>query len=148
MAQENALWGAQRIRGELLELGFEVGQETMRRHVHKAQRRPHSQTWRTFLTNHEADIWACDFFAVPTLFLNTLYVFFFIEHGRRQLIHFNVTAHATANWVWRQLIEATPWGEQPKFLLRDGTPASPVSSMLEYRRSVALGLKTLRYGLA
>jgi putative transposase len=87
--------------------------------MHEARRRPPSQTWRTFLRNHAPEIWACDFFTVPTVSFKTLYVFFFIEHGRRKLMHVNVTAHPTADWVWRQLIQATPWGEQPRFLLRD-----------------------------
>lgn len=60
-----------------------------------------------------------DFFTVPTLFLSTLYVFFSIEHGRRQLVHFNITAHPNADWPWHQFIEATPWGSQPRFLIRD-----------------------------
>jgi putative transposase len=119
MARENPLWGSQRIRGELMKLGFEISAETVRRYMHEARRRPPSQTWRTFLSNHSPEIWACDFFTVPTLFFSTLYVFFFIEHGRRRLVHFNVTAHPTADWVWRQLFEATPWGEQPRFLIRD-----------------------------
>jgi putative transposase len=85
MAQENPLWGAQRIRGELLGLGFEVGRETVRRYMHEARRRPPSQTWRSFLSNHSREIWACDFFTVPTLFFSTLYVFFFIE--LRLLLH-------------------------------------------------------------
>ena len=85
MARENPLWGAQRIRGELLGLGYEVGRET----VHLA-----------LLPSHAPDIWACDFFTVPTLSFKTLYVFFFIEHGRRKLVHLNVTAHPTADWVW------------------------------------------------
>ena len=91
MARENPLWGAQRIRGELLGLGFEVGRESVRRYMHQARRRPPSQTWRTFLENHAPDIWACDFFTVPTLSFRTLYVFFIIEHGRRKLVHVNVT---------------------------------------------------------
>lgn len=114
MARENPLWGAQRIRGELLGLGFEVGRESVRRYMHQARRRPPSQTWRTFLENHAPDIWACDFFTVPTLSFRTLYVFFIIEHGRRKLVHVNVTAHPTVEWVWRQLIEATPWGRRPR----------------------------------
>jgi putative transposase len=118
MARENPLWGAQRIRGELLGLGHEVGRETVRRYTHEARRRPPSQIWRTFLENHAPEIWACDFFTVPTLSFRTLYVFFFIEHGRRRLMHVNVTAHPTADWIWSQLIQATPWGEQPRFLLR------------------------------
>ncbi len=107
------------MRGELLGLGFEVGRETVRRYMNLARRRPPSQTWRTFLRNHAADIWACDFFTVPTLSFHTLYVFFFIAHGRRKLVHVNVTAHPTADWVWRQLIEATAWGRQPLYLIRD-----------------------------
>jgi transposase InsO family protein len=70
------------------------------------------------LRNHAPD-WACDFFTVPTVSFKTLYVFFFIEHGGRKLMHVNVTAYPTADWVWRQLIQATPLGEQPRFLLRD-----------------------------
>jgi putative transposase len=119
MARDNPLWGAQRIRGELLGLGIEVGKETVRRYMHLARRRPPSQTWRTFLKNHGPEIWACDFFTVPTILLQTLYVFFFIGHDRRRLIHINVTAHPTAEWVWRQLIEATPWRQQPRYLIRD-----------------------------
>ncbi len=119
MARENPLWGAQRVRGELLGLGYCVGRETVRRYMHLARRRPPSQTWRTFLNNHAGEIWACDFFTVPTLSLHTRYVFFFIEHGRRKLIHVSVTAHPTADWVWRQLLEATPWGKHPRFLIRD-----------------------------
>jgi putative transposase len=119
MAQENPLWGAQRIRGELLGLGYEVSRETVRRYMHEARRRPPSQSWRTFLQNHAPDIWACDFFTVPMLSFTTLYVFFFIEHRQRKLMHVNVTAHPTADWIWSQLIQATPWGEQPRLLLRD-----------------------------
>jgi len=119
MARENRLWGAQRIRGEMLSLGYEVGRETVRRYMHQARRRPPSQTWHTFVRNHVPEIWACDFFTVPTFSFKTLYVFFFIEHGRRKLMHVNVTAHPTADWVWRQLIQATPLDEQPRFLLRD-----------------------------
>jgi hypothetical protein len=66
-----------------------------------------------------ADIWACDFSTVPTLSFDTLYVFFFIEHDRPKLMHVNVTANPTADWVWRQLIEATPWARQPLYLIRD-----------------------------
>ena len=73
MARDNLLWGAHRIRGELLGPGFEVGREAVRRDMHQARRRPPSQTWRTFLRNHAPDIWACDFFTVPTLTFRTLY---------------------------------------------------------------------------
>jgi transposase InsO family protein len=108
-----------RIVGELRKLGYYVSAQTVRRYRRKATRRPPSQSWRTFLRNHAPHIWAADFFTVQTLTLKTLYVFLFISHGRRWLVHLNVTAHPNAEWVWRQLIEATPWRQQPKYLLRD-----------------------------
>jgi transposase InsO family protein len=84
-----------------------------------ADQRSPSQTWRTLLVDHAHHLWAADLFTVPTLTFKTLYVLVFIAHGRRQLMHVNVTANPTAAWVWRQLIEATPWGNQPRHLLRD-----------------------------
>jgi putative transposase len=119
LARENPRWGSVRIRGELRKLGYEVGAESIRRYRRQAGRRPPSQSWRTFLRNHAPHIWAADFFTVPTVGLQTLYVFFFITHGRRRLVHLNVTAHPTAEWVWRQLIAATPWAQQPRYLIRD-----------------------------
>jgi transposase InsO family protein len=81
--------------------------------------RPPSQAWRTFLANHAHQIWAADLFVVQTLTFRTLYVLIFITHGRRELVHVNVTAHPTAAWVWRQLVEATAWGRRPRHLVRD-----------------------------
>jgi transposase InsO family protein len=98
---------------------LEVSAESVRCYCRVAQHRPPSQSWRTFLHNHAPHIWAADFFTVPTVTFHTLVVFFFITHDRRRLIHLNVTAHPTADWVWRQLIAATPWGNQPQYLLRD-----------------------------
>jgi len=140
MARENPLWGAQRIRGEMLSLGYEVDRETVRRYMHQARRRPPSQTWRTFVRNHAPEIWDGDFFTVPTVSFKTLYVFFFIEHGRRKLMHVNVTAHPTADWVWRQLIQATPWGEQPHFLLRDRDASFGTGFVARAR---AIGIETV-----
>ena len=105
--------------GELRKLGYEVSTQTVRRYRERAMKRPPSQSWRTFLRNHAPHIWATDFFTVQTLTLKTLYVSLFISHDRRQLVHLNVTPHPRAEWVWQQLIEATPWGQQPKFLIRD-----------------------------
>ena len=119
LARENPRWGSVRIQGELRKLGFEVSAESVRCYRRVAHRRPPSQSWRTFLRNHAPHIWAADFFTVPTVTFHTLFVFFFITHDRRRLIHLNVTAHPTADWVWRQLIAATPWGNQPQYLLRD-----------------------------
>jgi len=119
LARENPLWGSMRIVGELRKLGYHVSARTVRRYRREVLRRPPSQSWRTFLRNHAPHIWAADFFTLETLTLKTLYVFLFISHCRRKLVHVNVTPHPTAEWVWRQLIQATPWGQQPKYLIRD-----------------------------
>ena len=104
--------------GELRKLGFRVSLLTVRRYRKDVPRDPLS-SWRTFLENHRPEIWASDFFTVHTLWFQTLYVFFFVAHDRRTVMHVNVTAHPTATWVWRQLINATPWGNSPRFLIRD-----------------------------
>jgi transposase InsO family protein len=113
------MWGTERIRGELGKLGIAVSAGSIRRSRWRGPARPPSQTWRTFLRNHAAQIWAADLFTVPTLTFRTLFVLSFITHDRRELVHVQVTAHPTAAWVWRQLIEATAWGRQPKYVLRD-----------------------------
>ena len=105
LARENPRWGAVRIQGELRALGHELSAETVRRYRLRARRRPPSPSWRAFLRNHRREIWAADFFTVPTLSLSTLYVFFLISHGRRRIEHINVTKHPTAQWVWRQVIQ-------------------------------------------
>ena len=119
MSRENPLWGTERLRGELLKLGIAVSNRSIRRYRGRRPVRPPSQTWRTFLANHRPQIWAADLFTVPTLTFQTLYVLVLIAHDRRQLIHINVTAHPTAAWIWQQLIQATPWGTGPKYLIRD-----------------------------
>ena len=119
LSRENPSWGSMRIVGELQKLGYRVSKQTVRRYRHQTPGRPPSQSWRTFLKNHASCIWAADFFTVQTLSLKTLYVFFFISHHRRELVHINVTSHPTAAWVWRQLIEATPWRREPAYLIRD-----------------------------
>jgi len=119
LSQENRLWGTERIRGELLKLGITVSARSIRRYRWRGPTRYPTQTWRTFLTNHRSSLWAADLFTVHTLFFRTLYVLFFISHERRQLLHVNLTSQPTAAWVWRQLLEATPFGRKPRFLLRD-----------------------------
>jgi transposase InsO family protein len=119
LARENPRWGAVRIVGELRALGFAVSARTVRRYRDTARRRPPSQSWRTFLHNHSAHMWAVDLFTVQTISMRTLYAVVFISHERRRIEHVNVTAHPTAAWLRRQLIEATPWGAQPRFLIRD-----------------------------
>ena len=112
LSEENRLWGTERIRGELLQLGLAVSNGSIRRYRWRPAPRPPSQTWRTFLRNHAPQLWAADLFTVPTVTFRTLYVLFFITHDRRELVHVCVTAHPAAAWVWRQLIEATAWGRR------------------------------------
>ena len=119
LARDNPAWGAERICGELLKLGIAVSKRSVQRYRRRGPARPPSQTWRTFLANHLGQIWAADLFTVQTLTFKTLYVLLFITHDRRELVHLNVTAHPAAAWVWRQLIRATPWGRQPRYLVRD-----------------------------
>jgi putative transposase len=119
MARENPAWGNERIRGELLKLGIVVSKRSVQRYRGRGLTRPPSQSWRTFLANHRPRLWAADLFTVQTLSFRTLYVLLFIAHDRRELVHWNVTASPTAAWVWRQVLEATPWGRRPRYLLRD-----------------------------
>jgi hypothetical protein len=108
MFRENPLWGVPRILAE----------GTVAKHMFRP-RKPPSQTWRTFLANHAADIVACDFFTVPTITFRVLYVFIMLRHYRRQIIHFNVTERPYAEWAAQQIIDAFPYGESPRFPLRD-----------------------------
>ena len=119
MARDNPRWGSERIRGELLKLGLVVSKRSIQRYRRRGPASPSSQTWRAFLANHAHHLWAADLLTVPTLAFKTLYVFVFIAHRRRELVHLNVTANPTSAWVWRQVSEATPWGQKPRHLLRD-----------------------------
>ncbi|MHB8509006.1 MAG: integrase core domain-containing protein [Candidatus Dormibacteria bacterium] len=119
MSRDNRLWGSERIRGELLKLGIVVSNRSIRRYRWRQPSPSGSQTWRTFLTNQLTGIWAADLLVVQTVGFRVLYVIFVIKHDRREMIHFNVTASPTAPWVWQQLIEATPWGRHPKYLIHD-----------------------------
>ena len=112
MNVENPLWGAPRIHGELLKLGFEVAQSSVAKYMVK-RRGPPSQGWRTFLRNHAPDIAAMDLFVVSTLGFDLLYAFVIVRLYRRDLVWINVTAHPMAEWVARQITEAFPWDEAP-----------------------------------
>jgi transposase InsO family protein len=118
MARDDLLWGAERIRGELLKLGLVVSNRSIRRYRGRPDR-PWGQSWPTFLRNHAGAIWAADLFTVQTLTFRTLYVPVFIAHARRELVHVAVTGHPVSARVWRQLVAATPWGRQPRYLVRD-----------------------------
>lgn len=118
MSRENPLWGAPRIRGELLKLGIDVGETSVGKYMARG-RKPPSQTWRTFLENHIKSMVSVDFFTVPTIRFQALYVFLVLAHDRRRILHCAVTAHPTAEWTAQQLREAFPWDSAPRFLLRD-----------------------------
>ena len=122
MSRENALWGASRIHGELLMLGFEVAQSTVSKYMVRGQNPP-SQTWKTFLQNHAETIAAIDMCVVPTLTFDLLFAFLVLAHGRRQLLWFEVTRHPTAEWLARQITEAFPWTSAPAYLVRDNDRA-------------------------
>ena len=120
MARENRLWGAERIRGELLKLGLRVCKRTIQKYMrHVPSHHPGGQTWATFLRTHASQIWACDFLQVTDLFFRPLFAFFLIELRTRRVIHVGVTGSPSDAWVAQQLREATPYGQVPKYLIRD-----------------------------
>src|SRR5918911_1018947 len=120
MAAANRLWGAERIRGELLKLDIRVAKSTIQRYLRTARPpRRSGQTWATVLRNHASDIWICDFLPVTDLFFRPLYAFFVLALGSRRVVHMGVTRHPTDAWVAQQLREATPFGQRPRYLIRD-----------------------------
>src|SRR5205809_2689536 len=118
MSVDNPLWGAPRIHGELLKLGFEVAQSSIQKYMVK-RCGPPSQGWCTFLRNHAPDIAAMDLFAVPTIGFELLYALVIVRLARRDLVWINVTTHPTADWIARQITEAFPWAEAPRYVMRD-----------------------------
>jgi hypothetical protein len=114
MSKENPLWGAPRIHGELLKLGFELAESTVSKYMIK-HRGPPSQTWRTFLRNHADAIAAIDLCVVPTLTFRCLFAFLVVSHGRRRLLWFAVTAHPTAEWLAQQIVEGGPRDRRSEF---------------------------------
>ena len=116
----NRLWGAERIRGELLKLGIRVCKRTIQKYMRAVRtHRPRGQKWATFLRNHSSQVWSCDFLQVTDLFFRPLFAFFIIELKSRKVIHVGVTRSPTDSWVAQQLREATPYGQAPKYLIRD-----------------------------
>jgi len=118
MSRENPLWGAPRIHGELLKLGIDVGETSVGKHIVR-RRKPPSRTWQTFPENHMRRMMSVDFFTVPMVRFQVLYVFLVLAHDRRRMLHFNVTGHPTAKWTAQQLRDAFPWDTAPRYLLRD-----------------------------
>jgi putative transposase len=144
MAGEHPACGSERIRGELLKLGIAVSKRSVQQDRQRGTARPPgqpSQTWRIFLLNHRRQRWAADRLTAHTDAFRTLDVLRFIAHGRRDLVHVNVTAHPTAAWVWRHLIAATAWGHRPRYLVRD---RDRVYGGDFVRRAKRLGIETGR----
>src|ERR1700730_213670 len=137
MSMENPLWGAPRIHGELLKLGFEVAQSSVAKYMVN-RRGPPSQGWGTFLQNHPPDIAAQDLFVVPTIRFDLLYALVIVRLDRRDLIWINVTANPTAEWVARQITEAFPWDEAPRYLIRD---RDRIYGSIVTRRWHAMGIR-------
>jgi transposase InsO family protein len=137
MSMENPLWGAPRIHGELLKLGFSVAQSTVAKYMVK-RRGPPSQGWRTFLRNHAPDIAAMDLFVVPTIGFDLLYAFVIVRLDRRDLVWINVTTNPTAEWIARQITEAFPWDGAPRYMVRD---RDRIYGAIVTRRLRAMGIR-------
>jgi transposase InsO family protein len=137
MSAENPLWGAPRIHGELLKLGFDVSQSTVAKYMIK-RRGPPSQGWRTFLRNHAPDMAAIDLFVVPTIGFKLLYGIVIMRLNRRRLVWINVTSNPTADWIARQITEAFPWDQAPRYLIRDRDASY---GYLVTRRLAAMGIR-------
>src|ERR1039457_6408234 len=119
MAKENSEWGAPRIHGELLKLGFNICESTVQRYMPKKGKRNNGQNWKTFLKNHSKEIISIDFLTVPTINFKLMYVLVMIEHNRRKLIYFNVTKNPIAEWCIQQIRNLLFNYVTPKYLIRD-----------------------------
>ena len=142
MARENQLWGQQRIRDELANLGLNVCARTVAKYMRKPWNGRPSPGWRQFLAQHSKEIWACDLFTVQSIWFRTLYVFFVIHHGTREIIKARVTAHPTAEWLAQQMTEACDIDrEPPQYLIhdRDGCYGTAFN-----RRVRSLGITQIR----
>src|SRR4051812_25048541 len=137
MSIENPLWGAPRIHGELLKLGFEVAQSSVAKYMVK-RAGPPTQGWLTFLRNHAPNIAAMDLFVVPTIGFDLLYALVVVRLDRRVLVWTNVTANPTAEWIARQLTDAFPWDEAPRYLIRD---RDRIYGPVVMRRIRAMGIR-------
>jgi transposase InsO family protein len=137
MSQANPLWGAPRIHGELLKLGFDVGQSTVAKYMVR-RLTPPSQGWKTFLRNHAPHIGAIDMFVVPTAGFKLLYALVIIRLQRRHLVWVNVTTNPTADWIARQITEAFPWEQAPQYLIRDRDASYGLAVT---RRFAAMGIR-------
>jgi putative transposase len=120
MATKNRLWGAERIRGELLKLGIKISKRTVQKYMRSVrERRGGGQTWATFVKNHANDIWCCDFVQTYDLLFRPLFLFFLLNQGSRRVVHIAATRNPTQEWTAQQSRNATMEGLAPRFLIRD-----------------------------
>lgn len=120
MASENRLWGAERIRGELLKLSIAVSKRTVQKYMRGVRpTKPSGQSWETFIASHAEAIWSCDFVQTYDRWFRPIFAFFIINVGTREVISVGVTRSPCATWTAQQLKNATPFGEGPKFIIRD-----------------------------
>jgi len=144
MARENPTWGAPRIHGELLKLGYMVCERTVSRYLAHFRPEPtkaKSQAWATFLKNHARDIVAVDMFVVPTIRFQVLYIFIILGLERRRLVFADVTTNPTAQWLAQQVVNAFPWDTAPRFLIRDRDRAYGLAFSARVR---GLGIREIR----
>ena len=137
MSRNNPRWGAPRIHGELLKLGIEITEPTVAKYMVR-HRKPPSQTWRTFLDNHLRSLVSVDFFTVPTVRFQVLYVFLVLAHDRRRILHFGVTAHPTAEWTAQQLRATTPLIKTAGYRLAGAEVATSSSAVAASSMSLAV----------
>jgi len=119
IACENPMWGVPRIHGEIQKLGIKISQATVWRYTPKDKNNKTGQRWKTFLKNHASEIISIDFFCVPTVNFKLLHVLVFLSHGRRKIVHYNITQNPSSEWCSQQLKNALYNCEQPKYLIRD-----------------------------
>ncbi len=137
MSEETPLWGAPRIRGELLMLGIEVAQSTVARYMTRPQGPP-SQGWKTFLRNHAAGIASIHLFPVRTISFKLLHGLVILRHARKRLVRISVTNNPIAGWLAGHVTDAFAWDEAPRHLIRDRDEAhGPAYS----RRIRAMGFR-------
>ncbi len=118
MSKANPLWGSPRIVGELEKIGITIAKSTVEKYMVRKRESP-SPTWRAFLSNHVKDLVSIDFFVVPAVRFEVLFVLIVLAHHRRRIVHFGVTQHPTAEWTAQQIVNAFSWDEGPRCLLRD-----------------------------
>jgi len=119
MAARGRLWGAERIRGELLKVGIKVSKRTIQKYMRGVRNRGGGQSWATFLKNHAERMWVCDFIQTHDLLFRPIYAFFFVHLASRRVVHVAATRHPTQAWTAQQMRNATMDGDAPAVLLRD-----------------------------